>query len=80
MTSMNAGRNNATKRKSDVADVIVKGAIALVTIAIFLGAYLQFDVSILQSLVAAVGVFVASMALHKLVRRSERVELLAKEV
>ena len=80
MTSMNAGRNNATKRKSDVADVIVKGAIALVTIAIFLGAYLQFDVSILQSLVAAVGVFVASMVLHKLVRRSERVELLAKEV
>ena len=80
MTSMNAGRNNATKRKSDVADVIVKGAIALVTIAIFLGAYMQFDVSILQSLVAAVGVFVASMVLHTLVRRSERVEVLAKEV
>ena len=80
MTSMNAGRNNAIKRKSDVADVIVKGAIALVTIAIFLGAYMQFDVSILQSLVAAVGVFVASMVLHTLVRRSERVELLAKEV
>ncbi len=80
MTSINAGRNNATKRKSDVADVIVKGAIVLVTVAIFLGAYMQFDVSILQSLVAAVGVFVASMALHKLVRRSERVELLAKEV
>ncbi|MCP4781854.1 MAG: EAL domain-containing protein [Hyphomicrobium sp.] len=80
MMSINAGRNNATKRKSDVADVIVKGAIVLVTVAIFLGAYMQFDVSILQSLVAAVGVFVASMALHKLVRRSERVELLAKEV
>jgi EAL domain-containing protein (putative c-di-GMP-specific phosphodiesterase class I) len=80
MTSMNAGRTNAIKRKSDVADVIVKGAIALVTVAIFLGAYLQFDVSILQSLVAAVGVFVASMVLHTLVRRSERVELLAKEV
>ena len=80
MTSINADRNNPIKRKSDVVDVIVKGAIALVTVAIFLGAYLQFDVSILQSLVAAVGVFVASMVLHKLVRRSERVELLAKEV
>ena len=80
MTSINVGRNNAIKRKSDMADVIVKGAVALVTVAIFLGAYLQFDVSILQSLVAAVGVFVASMALHTLVRRSERVEVLAKEV
>ena len=80
MTSIDAGRNNAIKLKSDMADVFVKGAVALVTVAIFLGAHLQFDVSILQSLVAAVGVFVASMALHTLVRRSERVEVLAKEV
>lgn len=80
MTIMNAGGHDAIKRKSDMADVIVKGAIAIVTVAIFLGAYLQFDVSILQSLAAAVGVFVASMALNTLVRRSERVEVLANEV
>lgn len=63
-----------------MAEVIVKGAIALVTVAIFLGAYLQFEVPIWQALVAAIGVFVAFMAVHTLVRRSERVEVLAKEV
>lgn len=80
MTSINVGGHSAIKRKSDMADVIVKGAIALVTAAIFVGAYLQFNILILQALIAAVGVFVALMALHTLVRRSERVEVLANEV
>ncbi len=80
MTSFNPSEHDPIDRKSDMADVIVKGAIALVTAAIFLGAYLQFKLPIWQALLAAIGVCVALLVLHSLVRRSERVEVLATEV
>jgi len=80
MMSINPSGHDTIKQRRDLGDVVVKGAIALVTVAIFLGAYLQFEVPIWQALVLAIGVYAALMLLHTLVRRSERVEALAKEV
>jgi len=80
MTSINPSGRNMIKHESDMSDVVVKSAIALVTIAIFLGAYLQFEAPIWQALAAAIGVYVSLMALHTLVHRSARIELLAKDV
>ncbi len=63
-----------------IADLIVKGAIALVTAAIFIGAYLQFQVAFWLALIAALSVYITLLMLHTLMRRSERVDGLVSEV
>lgn len=65
---------------SRMADLIVKGAIALVTAAFFIGAYLQFQVGFWLAVIAALSVYISLLMLHALMRRSERVETLALEV
>ena len=59
------------RKKTSIADLIVKGAIALVTTAFFIGAYLQFQVSFWLSLIAALSVYIALLMVHTLMRRSE---------
>ena len=44
------------RNKTSIADLVVKGAIALVTAAFFIGAYLQFQVTFWLSLIAALSV------------------------
>ena len=63
-----------------IADIIVKGAIALVTVAFFIGAYLQFRVTFWLALIAALSVYITLLMLHALMRRSERVDALVSEV
>ena len=58
----------------------MKGAIALVTAAFFIGAYLQFQVTFWLALIAALSVYITLLMLHTLMRRSERVDALASEV
>jgi EAL domain-containing protein (putative c-di-GMP-specific phosphodiesterase class I) len=59
------------RKQTSIADLIVKGAIALVTTAFFIGAYLQFQVSFWLSLIAALSVYIALLMVHTLMRRSE---------
>jgi len=66
--------------QNGIADLIVKGAIALVTAAFFIGAYLQFQVAFWLALIAALSVYIALLMLHALMRRSERVDTLVSEV
>jgi cyclic-di-GMP phosphodiesterase TipF (flagellum assembly factor) len=68
------------RNQGSIADLIVKGAIALVTAAIFIGAYLQFQVSFWLALIAALSVYITLLMLHTLMRRSERVDALVSEV
>ena len=68
------------RNKTSIADLVVKGAIALVTAAFFIGAYLQFQVTFWLSLIAALSVYITLLMLHALMRRSERVDLLVSEV
>jgi EAL domain-containing protein (putative c-di-GMP-specific phosphodiesterase class I) len=68
------------RKETSIADLIVKGAIALVTAAIFIGAYLQFQVTFWLSLIAALATYITLLMLHALMRRSERVDVLASEV
>jgi len=68
------------RNQGGIADLIVKGAIALVTVAFFIGAYLQFQVTFWLALIAALSVYITLLMLHALMRRSERVEALASEV
>jgi len=68
------------RNQTSIADLIVKGAIALVTAAFFIGAYLQFQVTFWLALIAALSVYITLLMLHTLMRRSERVEVLATEV
>jgi hypothetical protein len=68
------------RNQGSIADLIVKGAIALVTAAFFIGAYLQFQVTFWLALIAALSVYIALLMLHTLMRRSERVDVLASEV
>lgn len=63
-----------------MADLIVKGAIALVTAAFFIGAYLQFQVSFWLALIAALSVYIMLVMVHALMRRSERESELVTEV
>lgn len=65
---------------SRMADVIVKGAIALVTAAFFIGAYLQFQVGFWLAVIAALSVYISLLMLHALTRRTERVQALTSEV
>ncbi len=69
-----------TRNQGRVADLIVKGAIALVTVAFFIGAYLQFRVAFWLALIAALSVYITLLILHALMRRSERVDALVSEV
>ncbi len=68
------------RNNGGIADLIVKGAIALVTAAIFIGAYLQFQVAFWLALIAALSVYITLLMLHTLMRRSERVDVLVSEV
>ncbi len=68
------------RNQSSIADLIVKGAIALVTAAFFIGAYLQFQVTFWLALIAALSVYITLLMLHTLMRRSERVDALVSEV
>ena len=68
------------RNKGGIADLIVKGAIALVTVAFFIGAYLQFRVAFWLALIAALSVYITLLMLHALMRRSERVDALVSEV
>lgn len=68
------------RNHSGIADLIVKGAIALVTAAFFIGAYLQFQVTFWLALIAALSVYITLLMLHALMRRSERVDALVSEV
>ena len=67
-------------KQSGTADLIVKGAIALVTVAFFIGAYLQFQVSFWLALIAALSVYIVLLMVHALMRRSERESELVYEV
>jgi len=67
-------------KQSGVADLIVKGAIALVTAAFFIGAYLQFQVTFWLALIAALSVYIMLLMVHALRRRSERETELVSEV
>jgi EAL domain-containing protein (putative c-di-GMP-specific phosphodiesterase class I) len=67
-------------KQSGTADLIVKGAIALVTVAFFIGAYLQFQVSFWLALIAALSVYIMLLMVHALMRRSERESELVYEV
>lgn len=68
------------RNQGGIADLIVKGAIALVTVAFFIGAYLQFRVAFWLALIAALSVYITLLMLHALMRRSERVDALVSEV
>jgi EAL domain-containing protein (putative c-di-GMP-specific phosphodiesterase class I) len=68
------------RNQTSIADLIVKGAIALVTAAFFIGAYLQFQVTFWLALIAALSVYITLLMLHALMRRSERVDSLVSEV
>lgn len=68
------------RNQGSIADLIVKGAIALVTAAFFIGAYLQFQVTFWLALIAALSVYITLLMLHTLMRRSERVDALVTEV
>ena len=52
MASIDDSRNGM-RNQGGIADLIVKGAIALVTVAFFIGAYLQFQVTFWLALIAA---------------------------
>ena len=67
-------------KQSGVADLIVKGAIALVTSAFFIGAFLQFQVGFWAALIAALSVYITLIMLHALMRRKEREGVLVSEV
>src|SRR5688572_24174440 len=75
-----ANSEGGMPRQSGVADLIVKGAIALVTAAFFIGAYLQFQVGFWLALIAALSVYITLVMLHALMRRREREVVLVSEV
>lgn len=67
-------------KQSGVANLIVKGAIALVTVACFIGAYLQFQASFWMALIASLSVYIVLLLTHALMRRTERESDLVYEV
>jgi hypothetical protein len=67
-------------KHSGIADLIVKGAIALVTAAFFVGAYLQFQVSFWMALIGALSVYITLLMGHAVMRRRERETDLVSEV
>lgn len=79
MASIENSEHGMPKHRG-MADLIVKGAIALVTAAFFIGAYLQFQVSFWLALIAALSVYIMLVMVHALMRRSERETELVTEV
>lgn len=67
-------------KQSGVANLIVKGAIALVTVAFFIGAYLQFQATFWMALIASLSVYIMLLLVHALTRRTERESDLFYEV
>jgi cyclic-di-GMP phosphodiesterase TipF (flagellum assembly factor) len=67
-------------KHSGMADLIVKGAIALVTAAFFVGAYLQFQVSFWMALIGALSVYITLLMGHAVMRRRERETDLVSEM
>jgi EAL domain-containing protein (putative c-di-GMP-specific phosphodiesterase class I) len=67
-------------KQSGVANLIVKGATALVTVAFFIGAYLQFQATFWMALIASLSVYIVLLLVHALMRRTERESDLVYEV
>ncbi len=67
-------------KQSGIANLIVKGAIALVTVAFFIGAYLQFQATFWMALSASLSVYIMLLLMHALMRRTERESDLVYEV
>ena len=67
-------------KHSGMADLIVKGAIALVTAAFFVGAYLQFQMPIVSAMIASLALYTVLMMIHVLTRRTEREKDLVGEL
>ncbi|MFA5899530.1 MAG: EAL domain-containing protein [Hyphomicrobium sp.] len=67
-------------KQSGTADLIVKAAIALITAAAFVGAYLQFQMSFWSALLAGLSIYVMLLLGHAVMRRSEREKDLVYEV
>lgn len=80
LMASNDGSRSGMRKQASIADLIVKGAIALVTTAFFIGAYLQFQVTFWLALIAALSVYISLLMLHTLMRRSEHVDALVSEV
>lgn len=75
----NSMRGSKPSRSSGT-DAFVVLAMTLTTVALAIGLYLQFRLAFWLAVVAALSVYVGLLALHALVRRSERVEHLSDEV
>lgn len=67
-------------KQSGMADLIVKGAITLMTAAFFVAAYLQFQMSFWGALGAALAAYVLLFTVHALMRRKEREQELESEL
>jgi cyclic-di-GMP phosphodiesterase TipF (flagellum assembly factor) len=80
MASIDNSSGRGMPKQSGIADLIVKGAIALVTTAFFIGAYLQFQVSFWLALIAALSVYIMLLMMHALKRRAEREDALVSDV
>jgi cyclic-di-GMP phosphodiesterase TipF (flagellum assembly factor) len=80
MASIDNSSGRGMPRQSGIADLIVKGAIALVTTAFFIGAYLQFQVSFWLALISALSVYIVLLMMHALKRRAEREDALVSNV
>ncbi len=68
------------RSRSTAADAFVVLAMTLTTVALAIGLYLQFRLAFWLAVVAALSVYVGLLALHALVRRSEKVERLTAEI
>lgn len=80
MTMISDSRTDPSAQANRFGDLMVMGAITLVAAAVFAGAYLQFGVAFWLALVGGLGLYVIMMMLHRLYRRSERVDALVAEV
>lgn len=79
MASIDDG-GQGVRTHSRMADIIVKGAIVLVTAAVFIASYAQFQVGFWPALVIALSTYLTLLMLHAVRRRSERAESLETEV
>lgn len=79
LSQTNAARPQRQPR-SHAADAFVVMAMTLTTVALAIGLYLQFRLTFWLAVVAGLSVYVGLLALHAVVRRSERVERLRAEV
>lgn len=81
---MELSQTKAARKKrqprSQAADAFVLMAMTLTAVAIAIGLYLQFGLAFWLAVVAALSLYVGLLALHAVVRRSERVEGLTAEI